>query len=166
MARGCRYLWVPGLVAVSLLFGMAVWLQFWIKPVTGFLPQSPIKSYTTADLVAFGTTLKEAGLDDAYRFVIGTVDPVFFTTFGLWVLLTHLCRGNVLVGAVLAACAVGFDWREGHAILAQSGLAGAEVQVVLPVKTSPVFYITLGKCAAFIACLVSVWVVSRRRRRA
>ena len=156
-----------GALALSIFVAMVVILNGWVKPETGFLPQSALRPYGTDTLTLFGNDLKEAGLTGLYRMTLIYLDSAFMILFALWCALSHLAKGGVAwrwIGIAIALAALGLDFAEGQLILQGAGLKLPDpAPMPLPIGPSPVYPVTLAKLAAYLLCLLSVWRLRSRR---
>ena len=147
---------------------MAFVLQVAVKPYTGFLPQASPVPYSLQTLIDFGNSLKAEGLVPLYRAVLVYMDTAFFSLFALWVIAGHISLSAARlrwIGVLLALLAVALEVQETRMILEMSGLGVPEAVDIDTVSgTSPSYYLTLAKYAAYLACLASMWRMVGRNR--
>lgn len=101
-----------GAEALLLFLLMVAILQLKIAPYVAFLPQATFGSYPDSVLVEVGDVLRKKGLDRLYKTVLPSIDFLFITLFGLWVMLVHMIRSAVgwrFWGVAIAALFMALD---------------------------------------------------------
>ena len=154
--------------ALGLFLLMVAILQIKIAPNVAFLPQAEFKVYPDSALANLAETLREQGLDGIYKTVLLSIDFLFITVFGLWVMLVHMMRSAVawrFWGVAIAALFMALDFSENMMLAMRLGLAtkGNLASTGLTAQISAVHWVTLTKFAVAGICLLSAFLVSRKR---
>jgi len=156
-----------GLAAACVFVAMAAALQIWIAPNISFSPQSSFAPYSDLELLEIAGQLQGKGLATLYKIILVFVDSIFIVLFGLWVMFAHFRLPNVgwrTVGVILACAFMALDFSEDLMLATRLGLAnqGNLDPSQMTAAVSPVFYVTLAKVTAFVACLLSTLLANRR----
>ncbi|MDG1076461.1 MAG: hypothetical protein P8P65_07385 [Planktotalea sp.] len=157
-----------GVGALLLFLLMVAILQWKIAPYVAFLPQATLGAYTDSALVELGDELRTKGLDRLYKAVLLSIDFLFITIFGLWVMLVHMMRSAVswrFWGVAIAALFMALDFGEDMMLAICMGLVtkGNLDPATLTAEVSAVHWVTLAKYAIFALCLMSAFIASRKR---
>ncbi len=157
-----------GFGALGLFLLMVAILQIKIAPNVAFLPQAELRAYPDSALVNLAETLREQGLNGIYKTVLLSIDFLFITVFGLWVMLVHMMRSAVLWrfwGVAIASLFMALDFSEDMMIAVRMGFAskGNLDPASLTAEVSAVHWVTLAKYMAVAICLLSAFIASRKR---
>lgn len=157
-----------GFGALGLFLLMVAILQIKIAPNVAFLPQAELRPYPDSALVNLAETLREQGLNGTYKTVLLSIDFLFITVFGLWVMLVHMMRSAVswrFWGVTIAALFMALDFSENMMLAMRLGLAtkGNLASTELTAQISAVHWVTLAKYSVGAICLLSAFIVSRKR---
>jgi len=157
-----------GVSALLLFLLMVVILQVKVAPNVAFLPQSAFAPYPDSALASLAERLREQGLDRLYKAVLLSIDFIFITVFGLWLMLVHMMRSAVLWrfwGVTIAALFMALDFSENMMLAVRMGFAsrGNLDPVMLSAEVSAVYWVTLAKWGVVALCMLSAFVASRKR---